>query len=178
MTGPIPSYLETAAEVVATAAERSAPPRPFEPGVPAMPLECSVLDERIDVPELVGPTAQAGFPTGGVNSTTPARIAISAGLYEWCAWTVYDVPDSLPYVWYDVDAFAGWMWEDFASTDRGPVEAVTVDGATQAVQRTGLSQGACTAATDSTVVATVSGDEVDVKDAAARMLATLAVDAG
>lgn len=178
MTEPIPAYLEEVAAAVASSAQDSAPPRPYMPGVPATPLDCSALGQRVDVQGLVGPTAQAGFPTGGVNSTTPARIAISAGVYEWCAWTVYDVPDSLPYVWYDVYAFAGWMWDDFASTDRGPVETVTVDGATQAVQRTGLAQGAWLAATDGTVVVTVSGDEVDVNDAAARMLAALAEDAG
>ncbi|WP_396642138.1 hypothetical protein [Microbacterium sp.] len=178
MTDPIPLYLEPAAEAAAASAERFAPPRPFEPGVPAAPLDCGLLGERIDVAELVGATAQAGFPTGGVNSTTPARIAISSGVYQWCAWTVYDVPGSLPYVWYDVYPFAGWMWDEFANTDRGPVEAVTVDGATQAVQRTGLAQGAWLAATDGTIVVTVSGDAVDVNDAAARMLAALAVDAG
>lgn len=178
MTGPIPAYLQPAAETAAASAERFSPPRPFEPGVPAAPLDCDVLGESVKVADLVGPTAEPGFPTGGVNSTTPARIAISAGVYQWCAWSVYDMPGSLPYVWYDVYPFAGWMWDDFANTDRGPVESVDVPGATQAVQRSDLAQGAWLAATDGTVVVTVSGDQVDVNDAAARMLAALAVDAG
>ena len=174
MTEPIPAYLPLAAKALADSASRFEPAEPYSPGIPADPMDCTVLGDHIDVATAVGEAAQPGFPTGGVNSSTSAQIAISAGVYQWCAWTVYDIPNSLPYVWYDIYPFDGWMWQEFTKADRGPVEPVTVPGATHAVQRVGLTEGEWMAVTDGTIVITLSGDDgVDIREAAARMLAAV-----
>lgn len=166
-----PELISAALALAAAAAGDHEPGRSFSPGVPAEKLDCTQLGEAVGVAELVGQAAVPGFPTGGVNAGLVPRIAIDAGVYEWCAWTVYDLDQWLPYVWYEVYRFAGWAWDSIPAFSGDELEPIDVPGAVAA--RFDPQYGHVVATDGIHVVSVSTGDGVDVVDAAARMLQAL-----